>query len=134
MVRFVDGKPEKKGYQHFNIKTVEGPNDFASMKEIVWRRYRRILDESAKLPDLIVVDGGKGQLSSACEALKELNIYGQVPIIGIAKKLEEIYYPEDPFPFTLTKNPRAYCCCNKFGMKRIGLPSHSTAKSEAKVN
>ncbi len=103
MVRFVDGKPEKKGYRHFNIKTVEGPNDFASMKEIVWRRYKRILDESAKLPDLIVVDGGKGQLSSACEALKELNIYGQVPIIGIAKKLEEIYYPEDPFPLHINK-------------------------------
>jgi excinuclease ABC subunit C len=103
MVRFVDGKPEKKGYRHFNIKTVEGANDFASMKEIVWRRYKRILDESAKLPDLIVVDGGKGQLSSACEALKELNIYGQVPIIGIAKKLEEIYYPEDPFPLHINK-------------------------------
>lgn len=103
MVRFVDGKPEKKGYRHFNIKTVEGPNDFASMKEIVWRRYKRILEESSKLPDLIMVDGGKGQLSSACEALKELNIYGQIPIIGIAKKLEEIYYPEDPFPLHINK-------------------------------
>jgi excinuclease ABC subunit C len=103
MVRFVGGKPEKKGYRHYNIKTVEGPNDFASMKEIVWRRYRRILDEADKLPDLIVVDGGKGQLSSACEALKELGIYGQTPIIGIAKKLEEIYYPEDPFPLHINK-------------------------------
>lgn len=103
MVRFVDARPEKKGYRHFNIKTVEGPNDFASMKEIVWRRYKRILEESDQLPDLIVVDGGKGQLSSACEALKELNIYGQVPIIGIAKKLEEIYYPEDPFPLHINK-------------------------------
>jgi excinuclease ABC subunit C len=103
MVRFVEGKPDKKGYRHFNIKTVEGPNDFASMKEIVFRRYKRILEESATLPDLIVVDGGKGQLSSACEALKELSIYGQVPIIGIAKKLEEIYYPEDPFPLHINK-------------------------------
>ena len=103
MVRFVEAKPDKKGYRHFNIKTVEGANDFASMKEIVWRRYKRILDEAATLPDLIVVDGGKGQLSSACEALKELNIYGQVPIIGIAKKLEEIYYPEDPFPLHINK-------------------------------
>ena len=103
MVRFVDARPEKKGYRHFNIKTVEGANDFASMKEIVLRRYKRILEEAAKLPDLIVVDGGKGQLSSACEALKELNIYGQVPIIGIAKKLEEIYYPEDPFPLHINK-------------------------------
>src|SRR5688500_555918 len=103
MVRFVDGKPEKKGYRHYNIKTVEGPNDFASMKEIVGRRYKRILEESEKLPDLILIDGGKGQLSSACEALKELNIYGQIPIIGIAKKLEEIYYPEDPIPLHINK-------------------------------
>jgi excinuclease ABC subunit C len=103
MVRFVDAKPEKKGYRHFNIKTVEGPNDFASMKEIVGRRYKRILEEGEKLPDLIVVDGGKGQLSSACEALKELQVYGQVPIIGIAKKLEEIYYPEDPLPLHINK-------------------------------
>jgi excinuclease ABC subunit C len=103
MVRFVGGKPDKKNYRHFNIKTVEGANDFASMKEIVFRRYRRILDEADTLPDLIVVDGGKGQLSSACEALKELSIYGQVPIIGIAKKLEEIYYPEDPFPLHINK-------------------------------
>ena len=73
------------------------------MKEIVWRRYKRILEESAALPDLIVVDGGKGQLSSACEALKELNVYGKVPIIGIAKKLEEIYYPEDPLPLHINK-------------------------------
>ena len=103
MVRFVGGRADKKGYRHFNIKTVEGANDFASMKEIVFRRYRRIIDEAETLPDLIVVDGGKGQLSSACEALKELNIYGQVPIIGIAKKLEEIYYPEDPFPLHINK-------------------------------
>ena len=103
MVRFVGARPDKKGYRHFNIKTVEGANDFASMKEIVFRRYRRILDEAETLPDLIVVDGGKGQLSSACEALKELNVYGQVPIIGIAKKLEEIYYPEDPLPLHINK-------------------------------
>lgn len=103
MVRFVNGKPDKKGYRHFNIKTVEGPNDFASMKEIVGRRYKRVLEEGEPLPSLIVVDGGKGQLSSACEALKELNMYGQVPIIGIAKKLEEIYYPEDPLPLHINK-------------------------------
>lgn len=103
LVRFVNGKPDKNGYRHFNIKTVEGPNDFASMKEIVGRRYKRVMEEAEKLPDLVVVDGGKGQLSSACEALKELNIYGQVPIIGIAKKLEEIYYPEDPLPLHINK-------------------------------
>ncbi len=103
MVRFVNGKPDKSGYRHFNIKTVEGANDFASMKEIVGRRYTRLVQEGEKLPDLIMVDGGKGQLSSACEALTELGIYGQVPIIGIAKKLEEIYYPEDPLPLHINK-------------------------------
>jgi excinuclease ABC subunit C len=103
MVRFANGKSDRKNYRHFNIKTVEGANDFASMKEIVGRRYRRILDEAGPLPDLIVVDGGKGQLSSACEALKELQLYGKIPIIGIAKKLEEIYYPEDPFPLHINK-------------------------------
>jgi excinuclease ABC subunit C len=103
MVRFVDGKPDKKGYRHFNIKTVEGPDDFASMKEIVGRRYKRLVEEALPLPDLIIVDGGKGQLSSACEALKELNLYGAIPIAGIAKKLEEIYYPEDPFPLHMNK-------------------------------
>lgn len=103
MVRFVNGKPDKKGYRHFNIKTVEGPDDFASMKEIVGRRYRRLLDEGLELPDLILVDGGKGQLSSACEALKELGLYGKLPVAGIAKKLEEIYYPEDPLPLHINK-------------------------------
>ncbi|MCI0751455.1 MAG: excinuclease ABC subunit UvrC [Flammeovirgaceae bacterium] len=103
MVCFTNGKPDKKNYRHFNIKTVVGPDDFASMKEIVHRRYSRILAEDQKLPDLILVDGGKGQLSSACEALQELGIYGQVPIAGIAKKLEEIYYPEDPLPLLINK-------------------------------
>lgn len=103
MVRFQDGKPDKKGYRHFNIKTVTGPDDFASMKEIVGRRYRRILAEEGVMPDLIIVDGGKGQLSSAVESMKELHLYGQVPIIGIAKRLEEIYYPEDPLPLHINK-------------------------------
>jgi excinuclease ABC subunit C len=103
MVRFVDGKADKKGYRHFNIKTVEGANDFASMKEIVGRRYKRVMEENLPLPDLILVDGGKGQLSSACEALKELGVYGKIPIAGIAKKLEEIYYPEDPYPLLINK-------------------------------
>ncbi|GCC50767.1 excinuclease ABC subunit C [Chryseotalea sanaruensis] len=103
MVRFVDGKPDKKGYRHFNIKTVEGPNDFASMKEIVGRRYKRLIEEQTALPDLIIVDGGKGQLSSAVEALKELSVYGRVPIAGIAKRLEEIYLPEDTLPLLINK-------------------------------
>lgn len=103
MVRFVNGKADKKNYRHFNIKTVTGSNDFASMKEIVGRRYKRIMEEAGQLPDLIMVDGGKGQLSSACEALKELSIYGKIPVVGIAKKLEEIYYPEDPIPLHINK-------------------------------
>jgi len=107
MVRFVDGKPEKKGYRHFNIKTVAGSNDFASMKEIVGRRYKRILEEESEYPQLIIVDGGKGQLSSACEALQELGLYGKIPIIGIAKRLEEIYYPEDPLPLLISKKSPA---------------------------
>lgn len=107
MVRFVDGKPDKKGYRHFNIKTVTGPNDFASMKEIVGRRYKRIMEEEGEYPQLIIVDGGKGQLSSACEALQDLGLYGKIPIIGIAKKLEEIYYPEDPLPLLISKKSPA---------------------------
>lgn len=103
MVCFKDGKPSKKDYRHFNIKTVEGPDDFASMKEIVHRRYRRLLNEDLPLPQLIVIDGGKGQLSSACEALRELDLYGKIPIVGIAKRLEEIYFPEDSIPIHISK-------------------------------
>lgn len=103
MVRFVDGRPDKAGYRHFHIRTVEGPDDFASMKEIVGRRYRRVKEEGLPLPDLIMVDGGKGQLSSAVEALKSLDLYGQIPILGIAKKLEEVYVPEDPLPLHISK-------------------------------
>jgi excinuclease ABC subunit C len=103
MVKFTNGKPNKKEYRHYNIKTVEGPNDFASMEEIVGRRYSRLLSEDKPLPDLIIVDGGKGQLSSATNALKNLNLYGQVPIVGIAKNLEEIYFPEDSIPLHISK-------------------------------
>ncbi|MBD8488327.1 excinuclease ABC subunit C [Echinicola sp. CAU 1574] len=103
MVCFLDGKPAKKEYRHFHIKTVEGPNDFASMTEIVGRRYSRLLKENKALPKLIVIDGGKGQLSAAVEAMKSLGIYGMVPVIGIAKKLEEIYFPEDSYPLHIDK-------------------------------
>lgn len=103
MVRFVEGKPDKAGYRHFNIKTVIGSDDFASMHEIVSRRYSRLQSENEEFPDLIIVDGGKGQLSSATEALRKLDLYGKIPIIGIAKKLEEIYYPEDPLPLHIHK-------------------------------
>ena len=86
---FKDGKASKKDYRHFNIKTVEGPNDFASMEEVVYRRYKRLLDEKESLPQLIIIDGGKGQLSSALKSLEDLGLRGKIAIIGIAKRLEE---------------------------------------------
>jgi excinuclease ABC subunit C len=104
MVRFANGKPDKSNYRHFNIKTVAGPDDFASMKEIIHRRYSRLLSEGAALPDLIVVDGGKGQLASAVESLHQLGLYGKVPVVGIAKRLEEIYFPGDSLPLHIRKN------------------------------
>lgn len=103
MVCFLNGKPANKEYRHYHIKTVEGPNDFASMTEVVGRRYKRLLEEGKALPKLIVIDGGKGQLSSSVEALKNLGIYGKIPIIGIAKRLEEIYFPEDSYPIHIDK-------------------------------
>lgn len=102
-VVFKDGKPSKKDYRHFNIKTVEGPNDFASMEEVVFRRYRRLLDENEPLPQLIIIDGGKGQLSSALKSLEVLGLRGKITILGIAKRLEEIYYPGDSVPLYLDK-------------------------------
>lgn len=103
MVCFKMGRPSKKDYRHYKIKTVEGPDDFGSMKEVVGRRYSRLLKEKADLPKLIVIDGGKGQLNAACQALKELDLYGNIPIIGIAKRLEELYFPEDSFPIHIDK-------------------------------
>lgn len=103
MVCFMDGKPDKSEYRHFNIKTVEGPNDFASMEEIIYRRYSRLQEEKASIPQLIIVDGGKGQLSAAMKSLNKLGLNGKMTVIGIAKKLEEIYYPNDPLPLYLDK-------------------------------
>ena len=103
MVQFVNAKPNKAGYRHFNIKTVVGPDDYASMEEIILRRYSRLLKEKKKLPQLIVIDGGKGQLSAAVKSLRKLDLYGKITIIGIAKRLEEIYFPNDPVPLYLNK-------------------------------
>ena len=102
-VVFKNGKPAKQEYRHFNVKTVEGPNDFDTMKEVITRRYSRLLEEGKELPQLIVVDGGKGQLSSAVSALKKVGVYGKLAVVGIAKRLEEIYYPEDPLPLYIDK-------------------------------
>ncbi|MCF8303383.1 MAG: excinuclease ABC subunit UvrC [Bacteroidales bacterium] len=103
MVVFKNAKPDKKEYRHFNVKTVEGPNDYASMEEIVYRRYSRLLKEDKALPQLIVIDGGKGQLSAAVKSLEELGLRHKITIIGIAKRLEEIYFPEDPVPLYIDK-------------------------------
>ena len=103
IVVFKDAKPSKKDYRHFNVKTVEGPNDFATMEEAVFRRYRRMLEEETPLPQLVVIDGGKGQLSSAIKSLKQLGIENQLTVIGIAKRLEEIFYPGDQYPMYLDK-------------------------------
>jgi excinuclease ABC subunit C len=102
-VVFKNAKPSNKDYRHFNVKTVEGPNDFASMEEVVYRRYKRLLDEGKSLPQLIIIDGGKGQLSSAVLSLEKLNILNKVTVIGIAKKLEEIFFPEDSVPLYINK-------------------------------
>jgi len=103
MVFFRNGKPLKSNYRKYKIKTVEGPDDFASMKEVIYRRYKRIMDEKGTLPNLIVIDGGKGQLNAATEALRDLELYGSIPIIGIAKRLEEIYVPDDELPIYIDK-------------------------------
>lgn len=103
-VVFKNAKPSKKDYRHFNVKTVVGPDDFASMREIVYRRYRRMMDEGESLPNLIVIDGGKGQLSAAVESLKKLDLIHIIPIVGLAKRMEEIYFPNDPIPLYLDKN------------------------------
>jgi excinuclease ABC subunit C len=103
MVCFKNAKPSKKDYRHYNIKTVEGPNDFASMEEVIYRRYKRLLDEGQDLPQLIVIDGGKGQLSASVKSLDKLNLRGKITIIGIAKRLEELYFPDDPLPIHLDK-------------------------------
>lgn len=103
MVVFKNGKPENKSYRHFNIKTVTGADDFASMEEVVYRRYKRLKEEKLSLPQLIIIDGGKGQLSAAVKSLKKLDLYGKIAVAGIAKRLEEIFMPEDPFPLLINK-------------------------------
>lgn len=134
-VVFKMGKPSKKDYRHFNVKTVEGPDDFSTMREVVFRRYRRILEEDTPLPQLIVIDGGKGQLSAACESLKRLGIYGKVAIVGIAKRLEEIYYPEDSIPLYLDKNSESLKVLQHLRDEahRFGITFHRNQRSKTQV-
>ncbi len=131
-VVFRYAKPAKSEYRHYNIKTVEGPDDFASMYEVVYRRYRRLLDENQSLPKLIVIDGGKGQLSSACKALEDLKIIDKVAVIGIAKKLEEIFFPNDPVPLYLDKNSESLKIIQQIRDEahRFGISFHRDKRSK----
>lgn len=134
-VVFLDGKPAKREYRKFHVKSVEGANDFATMEEVVYRRYRRVLDEGKSLPDLIVIDGGKGQLAAAVEALEQLDIRGQVPIIGLAKRMEEIYYPGDKDPYLIAKNSIALKTLMHIRDEahRFGITFHRQLRSKGQI-
>ena len=135
-VVFKDGKPSKKEYRHFNIKTVEGPNDFASMEEVVYRRYKRMLDENQPLPQLIIIDGGKGQLSSALKSIDDLGLRGKIAIIGIAKRLEELFYPGDSAPLYLDKKSETLKVIQflRNEAHRFGITFHRDKRSKAALN
>jgi excinuclease ABC subunit C len=134
-VVFKNGKPSKKEYRNFNIKTVEGPDDFASMEEVVYRRYRRLLEEDQPLPQLIIVDGGKGQLSSGVTALERLGLRGRIPIIGIAKRLEELFYPNDPVPLYLDKRSETLKVIQQMRNEahRFGITHHRNKRSKQAI-
>ncbi|WP_224484153.1 excinuclease ABC subunit UvrC [Robertkochia aurantiaca] len=135
-VVFKDGKPSKKEYRHYNIKTVEGPDDYASMEEVVHRRYRRLLEEDASLPQLIVIDGGKGQLNAALKSLDRLGLRGKIAIIGIAKRLEEIFYPGDPVPMYLDKKSETLKIIQHLRNEahRFGITFHRNKRGKAAIN
>ncbi len=132
MTVFKNAKPSKKDYRHFNIKTVEGPDDFASMEEVIYRRYKRVIEENQALPQLIVIDGGKGQLSSAVSSLEKLGLRGKVGIIGIAKKLEEIYFPDDSIPLYLDKRSESLKVIQQIRDEahRFGITHHRNKRSK----
>ena len=131
-VVFKDGKPSKRDYRHFNVKTVVGPDDFATMEEVVYRRYKRLLDEQVSLPQLIIIDGGKGQLSSALKALEKLNLRGKVAIVGIAKRLEEIFFPGDNLPIYLDKRSESLKVIQfmRNEAHRFGITHHRNKRSK----
>ena len=134
-VVFKKGKPSKKDYRHFHIKTVVGPDDFASMREIVTRRYTRLLEEEAPLPQLIIIDGGKGQLNAATEVLRELNLLDKITIVGLAKRLEEIFYPGDPFPLVLDKTSETLKVIQHLRDEahRFGITFHRHMRSKGQI-
>ena len=135
-VVFKNGKPSKKDYRHFNIKTVVGPDDFASMTEVVYRRYKRLLDENQPLPQLIIIDGGKGQLSASLKSLEVLGLRGKIAIIGIAKRLEELYYPNDPIPLYLNKKSETLKIIQQLRNEahRFGIEHHRNKRSKTALN
>jgi excinuclease ABC subunit C len=135
-VVFKNGKPSKKDYRHFNIKTVEGPDDFASMTEAVYRRYKRMLEENRPLPQLVIVDGGKGQLSAGLEALERLNLRGKLPIVGIAKRLEEIFFPGDSIPLYIDKKSESLKVIQYMRNEahRFGIEHHRNKRSKAAIS
>ena len=134
-VVFRNGKPSKKEYRNFNIKSVDGPNDFASMEEVVYRRYKRLTEEKRSLPQLIIVDGGKGQLSSAVKSLARLGLENRVAVVGIAERLEEIFFPNDPVPLYLDKNSVSLKIVQQLRDEahRFGITFHRNKRSAGMV-
>lgn len=135
-VVFKNGNPSKKDYRHFNIKTVEGPDDFASMREVVYRRYKRLLDENQSLPQLVIIDGGKGQLSAAMESIEKLGLRGKIALVGIAKKLEEIFFPGDQYPIYLDKRSESLKTIQfmRNEAHRFGITHHRDKRSKTAIN
>ena len=134
-VVFKKAKPSKKDYRHFNIKTVVGPDDYASMAEIIHRRYSRVVNEGESLPQLIVIDGGKGQLHAAAKSLQKIGLYGKIAIIGIAKRLEEIFFPEDSVPIYIDKNSETLKLIQQLRDEahRLGITHHRNRRSKSQV-
>ena len=135
MTVFINAKPAKKEYRHFNIRTVVGPDDFASMEEVIFRRYKRALDENLPLPQLIVIDGGKGQLSSAMFSLAKLDLMGKITVIGIAKRLEEIYFPGDSTPLYLDKRSETLKIIQQIRDEahRFGITHHRLRRNKSSL-
>lgn len=135
MTVFKDARPSKRDYRHFNVKTVEGPDDFATMEEVIYRRYKRVQEENEPMPQLIVIDGGKGQLSAAMTSLEKLGLRGKVAVIGIAKRLEEIYYPDDPVPLYLDKKSETLKVIQQIRDEahRFGITHHRKRRSKGTI-
>ena len=135
-VVFRNARPSKKEYRNFIIKSVDGPDDYASMEEVVFRRYRRMLEEKNSLPQLIIIDGGKGQLSSALKSLEKLNLRGQIAVVGVAKRLEEIYFPDDPLPLYLDKRSESLKTIQHLRNEahRFGISHHRKRRSNHAIS